>query len=65
MSLIKLAKRVHCNMVLAKDNRKFRKKSRMETFRNIYAEKLWGGGEWRTILFRNRVICRRICCALL
>lgn len=42
--LIKMARKIHRNIVLAKDNLKFRSKSRKETFSHIYVKKLWGGG---------------------
>ena len=41
--LIKMARKIHRNIVLAKDNLKFRSKSRKETFSHIYVKKLWGG----------------------
>ena len=42
--LVKTAQKIHSNILLTKDNMKFRNKSRTETFSSIYEDGLWGGG---------------------
>ena len=49
VDLIKTARKIHRNTVLAKDNLKFGRKSRKETFSHIYENNLWGGMENHSI----------------